>query len=62
MTESVGNETIEKGWCFLSRNWHCGTDWIFELEMTLKTFLVMSVTFMLCYCKNEPLAVNFNFA
>jgi hypothetical protein len=29
MTESVANETIEKGWCFLSRNWHCGTDWIF---------------------------------
>jgi hypothetical protein len=23
MTESVGNETIEKYWCFLSRNWHC---------------------------------------
>jgi hypothetical protein len=22
MTESVGNETIEKYWCFLSRNWH----------------------------------------
>jgi hypothetical protein len=22
MTQSVGNETIEKYWCFLSRNWH----------------------------------------
>jgi hypothetical protein len=22
MTESVGNETTEKYWCFLSRNWH----------------------------------------
>jgi hypothetical protein len=22
MTESVGNETIEKYWCFLSGNWH----------------------------------------
>jgi hypothetical protein len=22
MTKSVGNETIEKYWCFLSRNWH----------------------------------------
>jgi hypothetical protein len=22
MSESVGNETIEKYWCFLSRNWH----------------------------------------
>jgi hypothetical protein len=22
MTDSVGNETIEKYWCFFSRNWH----------------------------------------
>jgi hypothetical protein len=48
MTESVGNETIENtgDFCLVIGTEHALTVF-FELEMTLKTFLVMQVMFIL---------------
>jgi hypothetical protein len=51
MTESVGNETIEKYWCFLPRNW--ALTGFFSLKSTLKTFFGYA-GYVYAINKNEP--------